>query len=321
MFEFSGLNELWLGESLGLWLWYPLHTKPREHSMVTEHANTDSWLRSPSPWPWWCQAAVHWPACVAAKNAEEETWHRGPGPGLAETRASSDPDTGPDQSLLTLHNTQAQCTVEGSENSLTPDTPLVGGGGGCGNIVTVSETLRRIQKRRPGENVRHNSIHQPLASCLRVRMQVVMRPWGGWCITRALWAASPNIPVSVSTRERPRVNGPTLNWQLSNPFLSARVSGTLFFSSSPHTTTFIKRLGELKKTERSWMRPAIITQNTQQERRLMMKRMEDDKQNVSVSPFPGMTSVIWSPGAFLRSIVIPAKIMPLLFSSCRRIPQ
>ena len=100
----------------------------------------------PAPWPWWCQAAVHWPACVAAKNAGEETRHRGPGPGLAETRASSDPDTGPDQSLLTLHKLTAQCTVRASENSLTPDTALVRGGGGCGNIVTVSETLRRIQR-------------------------------------------------------------------------------------------------------------------------------------------------------------------------------
>ena len=235
MFEFSGLNELWLGESLGLWLWYPLHTKPREHSMVTEHANTDSWLRSPSPWPWWCQAAVHWPARVAAKNAEEETRHRGPGPGLAETRASSDPDTGPDQSLLTLHNTQAQCTVQGSENSLTPDTPLVGGGGGCGNIVTVSETLRRIQKRRPGENVRHNSIHQPLASCLRVRMQVVMRPWGGWCITWSTLGSLSQYPC-LSVHQRAAA-GKWANSQLTieqSFFIGPGFRNFIFFFFSTH---------------------------------------------------------------------------------------
>ena len=40
------------------------------------------------------------------------------------------------------------------------------------------------------------------------------------------------------------------------------------------------------------MKPAIITQNTRQDRRLMMKGTEDDKQNVSVFPFSGMTLVI-----------------------------
>ena len=318
MFEFSGLNELWLGESLGLWLWYPLHTKPREHSMVTEHANTDSWLqplalvvsgRGPLASLCRCQK------CRRRNKTQRSRSRSGGDKSLIWSRH------GPWPVIVDITQADSAVYSPGIRKLFDTGHRISRGRRGMREHCDSFRDVTPDTESWPGENVRHNSIHQPLASCLRVRMQVVMRPWGGGCITRALWAASPNITVSLSTRERPRVNGPTLNWQLSNPFLSARVSGTLFFSSSPHTTTFIKRLGELKKTERSWMRPAIITQNTQQERRLMMKRMEDDKQNVSVSPFPGMTSVIWSPGAFLRSIVIPAKIMPLLFSSCRRIPQ
>ena len=131
--------------------------------------------------------------------------------------------------------TQAQFTVQGSENSLTPDTPLVGGGGGCGNIVTVSETLRRIQKRRPGENVRHNSIHQPLASCLRVRMQVVMRPWGGWCITWSTLGSLSQYPC-LSVHQRAAA-GKWANSQLTieqSFFIGPGFRNFIFFFFSTH---------------------------------------------------------------------------------------
>ena len=218
MFEFSGLNELWLGESLGLWLWYPLHTKPRDPQWSVNMQIT------PGPW---LQPPVHWPLVWLPKMQEEKQDRAVTRSGGDKT--SSDPDAGPWPGIVYI----TQCSVQNAGERIRKhfDTRHHISRGRRGDIVTVSETLRRIQKRWPGENARHNSIHHIIhPSCLRVRMQVVTRPWEAGmlgCITLSGQRPGPDIPVSVSSGHG--VNGPTLNWQLSNPFLSARVSGTLFF--------------------------------------------------------------------------------------------
>ena len=114
--------------------------------MVTEHANTASAVVSG-------QAPLA--ACVAAKNAEEETRHGGPG--LAKTRASSDPDTRALTSSIRLqsdclHYTRADTVHlyragDGSENTLTHDTTLVGGGWGhCDSFRDVTPDTEEVTR-------------------------------------------------------------------------------------------------------------------------------------------------------------------------------
>ena len=100
-------------------------------------------LLSPQSQPWWCQAAVHWTLVLLPKmhkkqdsEVQVQVWRR------QETRLLIwSRHEGPDQWLFTLHKSNVHCTVRGSRDPLTLDTTLVGGRGGCGDSVTVSETM------------------------------------------------------------------------------------------------------------------------------------------------------------------------------------